>query len=347
MSVTSNSFCAPSLHGADSLTRLDPCRSVLPQDTKDCRYWELDATCWRDTIILPVRSYDAPRGCRSQGEGRKFLRNLVTAALLFWVSTAGCDNTCVSFTSNPPKGTLEVKVSDPKPTCTLTKANGTVGLQLSGSPTSGEGSGAPSIQHIFVSLRGIEAHPSTIANEDSPDWQELAPRLEQQPVQVNLTARTSDSCASRLIAEATVPAGIYRQIRLLLVPNKPATSEPVPEENVCGSAGFNCIVATDGSIRSLLLDGAAPELRISTESVAGGFFRVLPDADTGLVIERNGRSSLALPAGDAVRLVPVFTVALRGHAHHLSEGHNPSSCHLSVLLRECLPSERSRAVVLI
>ena len=124
-------------------------------------------------------------------------------------------------------------------------------------------------------------------------------------------ARTADSCAPGSFGEVAVPAGTYRQIRLRLVPNHPATSEPVPEENACGSVGFNCIVTADGRIRPLALDGAASQLRIASEHIAGGFFRVLPDAGIDLAIELNTSSSLALPAGDAVRLVPVFTAAPR------------------------------------
>ncbi len=248
-------------------------------------------------------------GAVGEGATRACPPGLLTVALLFWVTATGCNNTCVRFTSNPSTGTLVIKVSDAKPTCTLSKASGTVVLNVSASPMPSAGSGPSSLQHIFVSLRGIEAHPGTIADEDSPDWQELAPQLAQQPVQIDLMARTADQCPQGSFSEAAVLAGVYRQIRLRLAPNQPATSEPVPEENACGSVGFNCVVTADGRIRPLALDGAAPELRIASKLIAGGFFRVLPDAGTDLAIEFNTSSSLVLPAGDAVRLIPVFTAA--------------------------------------
>jgi len=250
-------------------------------------------------------------GAAGEGATRACPPGLLTAALLFWVTATGCNNTCFRFTSNPSTGTLVIKVSDAKPTCTLSKANGIVVLNVSASPMPSAGSGPSSIQHIFVSLWGIEAHPGTIADEDSPDWQELAPQLAQQPVQIDLMARTDDQCPPGSFSEAAVPAGVYRQIRLRLVPSQPATSEPVPEENACGSVGFNCIVTADGRIRPLALDGAKPELRIGSEHIAGGFLRVLPDTGTDLAIEFNTSSSLVLPAGDAVRLTPVFTAAPR------------------------------------
>ena len=42
------------------------------------------------------------------------------AALLFAAWLTGCNNMCFTFTSNPPTGTIGIKASDPKPTCTLT-----------------------------------------------------------------------------------------------------------------------------------------------------------------------------------------------------------------------------------
>ncbi len=170
---------------------------------------------------------------------------------------------------------------------------------------------------MFMSLRGIEAHPSTIAGEDSPEWEQLAPGLAQRPVQVYLMGPTTVSCAAGSLGEAAIPAGLYRQIRLRLVTNQPTTNEVVPEENACGSVGSNCMVTSDGHIRPLARDGAAPELRIGSEHIAGGFFRVLPDVGTDLAIEFNTSSSLALQAGDAVRLVPVFTVAQRAQCQSL------------------------------
>ncbi len=233
-------------------------------------------------------------------------------AVLFWLSVTGCNNTCVSFNSNPPTGTLVININDTKSSCTLSRANGTVHVRVGASVASSAASGPSSIQHIFVSLRSVAAHPSAVADEDSSDWQELAPKLAQQPVQVDLMTRSADSCAPGLFGEAAVPAGTYRQVRLRLLPNQPATGEPVPEENACGSVGFNCIVTTDGSTRPLALDGAAPELRIASDRIVGGFFLVLPDVGMDLIIEFNAYASLALRAGDSVQLVPMFTAAPRG-----------------------------------
>jgi len=242
--------------------------------------------------------------------GAENARCILSSALLVWLAVAGCNKTCVSFTSNPSTGILVVKVSDAKQACTLTTVKGTVRVQVGTSPMPSPTPSSSSLQHIFLGIRGIDAHPSTIADENSPDWQELAPQLARQPVQVDLMARL-DPCAAGPLGESNLPAGVYRQIRLRLVPNQPAADEPVAEVNACGSVGFNCIVRADGRMQPLVLDGVTPQLHIASEQMDRGSLLVLPDTVNAIPIEFNAHLSLALPAGEAVRLVPVLTAARR------------------------------------
>jgi hypothetical protein len=109
------------------------------------------------------------------------------------------------------------------------------------------------------------------------------------------------------LSQAVVKVGIYSQIRMSMVPNQPETSDIVPAENACGATGFNCIVASNDSKRPLASDGPA-ELRIAPEHIAGRTFRVLPDDHVRLAIAFEPRSSLIVPAGDASRLLPTFSV---------------------------------------
>jgi hypothetical protein len=139
----------------------------------------------------------------------------------------------------------------------------------------------------------------------------MAPELATRPIQVDLLARGADSCGASPFGDATIPQGVYNQVRLRFVPNQPKTNEPVPEENACGSAGFNCVVAGDDMVR-LIVWGEAPELRVPAERIEGGFFRVLPGGDIHLAIEFDPRSSMAVPAGNAVRLFPTFSVSQQG-----------------------------------
>ncbi len=240
-----------------------------------------------------------------------FWRAVPSSMLLFCLAASGCNNTCVFFTSNPATGKIEIVVNNARRTCTLSRANGIVRVQVGGSPSLGPNSIASSIQHIFVSLRGIEAHLSAVADEDSPDWQELAPQLARHPVQVDLMEPAAASCGSSPFGEGLVPGGEYRQIRLRLTANHPASGAPAPEKNQCGGVGFNCVVTGDGKVRPVVLDRASAELHLGPEQIAGGLLRVLPDTHTDVAIQFHLHLSSVLPAGDALRLVPVLTAAKR------------------------------------
>jgi hypothetical protein len=241
-------------------------------------------------------------------QARRTPRTCFFAALLFCLSFAGCSNYCFVFVSNPG-GSIATSNT---PSCQLNSSTGTVDLHVTAAPTpSANTTPMPaSILHIFVTLRGIEATPSVIPNDDSPDWRELAPKLATRPEQLDLLAPSADSCARNTFADAAVPADTYRQIRLSLAPNQPATDGPVPDENACGTVGFSCVVTADGAIRPLVLDQISSQFQISSDHISGGFFRVLPDTTVNLNIEFNPQSSLFFSAqsGEAVRLLPAITV---------------------------------------
>jgi hypothetical protein len=222
---------------------------------------------------------------------------------------AGCNSTCFTFTSNPATGTVEIKAGDPKPTCTLTKANGAVRVEAHTDIECTSCSEPSRIQHIFVSIRGIEIHPSTTADDDSLDWQELLPpELMKQPLQVDLVRGTADHGAREPLGEIVViPAGIYRRARLRFVPNQSVMDDRVPEKNACGGGGFNCVVMAGGTVQLLLFDGGSPELHITAERIEGGSLLVLPDIDSDLVIELMPAWLWSSSAAAGVHLVPSLT----------------------------------------
>lgn len=215
----------------------------------------------------------------------------------------GCDNTCFVFISNPG-GTI----SGNTPTCSLNQAKGNVRVRITSPlalPANGE---SARIEHIYVTLRGVEANPNAIADDDSPDWQELAPMLATRPAQLDLLANRGDARELDSSDDVAVPADAYRQVRLRLSPNPSDASDPVLEVNLCGSLGLHCIVTSDGSVRPLVLDPGPSQIQISSDHIAGGFFRVFPDTTANLEIEFNPQSSRLIPADETVRLVPVFAV---------------------------------------
>ena len=242
---------------------------------------------------------------------RSFCRNCwnlrFRAALLFAVWLTGCNKTCFTFTSNPPTGTIGIKTNDPRPTCTLT-TSGAVRLTVQTVPMCSSCSDSAWIQCIFVSIRSIEVNPSRTADDDLADWQELAPQLAEQPLQVDLVRGPGDRSARELLVEiVTVPAGIYRQLRVRFVPNQPMTEDPLPERNACGSVGSNCVVTADGRVQPLQLNGGSPEVHIVSDRIEGGSLFIPPDTDGNLVIELKPVWAWFSSPDKGVRLLPART----------------------------------------
>ena len=231
-------------------------------------------------------------------------RLIFLTSLLFCLSLTGCGDSCFLFVSNPSGGTLAVGTT----ACSLNNPNGTARLRLASSVKPTAADWPTSVQHIFVTFRGIEANPSAMADDDSPGWQELAPKLATEPIQFDLLALNSGSCESNVLGDAAVPADTYRQIRLRLSTSLAETDESIPQENRCGGVGLNCIVKTDGSTRALILGSQMLRVRIPQDQIAGGTFQILPGTAANLTIEFSPSSSLVFPADGAVQLVPVFTV---------------------------------------
>ena len=228
----------------------------------------------------------------------------IPAALLFVAGLTGC-NTCVTFTSNPPTGTLGIVSSDPKPVCMLPKVTSAVRLHMSAEPVCISCLGSGQVQHIFLTIRGIELNSSATAHDDSPDWQKLLPpEIEQSPLQIDLMEGKADQAPFG--KAALVPAVIYRQMRLRLVPNQPAEKHRLPEKNACGSGTFNCIVIADGSIHPLQIDPASSALRITADNMEGAALPFLPDIDTDLIIEWKLVWELSSTADDGIRLFPIL-----------------------------------------
>jgi hypothetical protein len=245
---------------------------------------------------------------------------LFRVALLFVVALAGC-NTCVTFTSNPPNGTLGIVSSDPRPVCNLPKMNAAVRPQLAAEPVCSSCVGSSQVQHIFISIRGIELNPSTTAQDDSPDWQELLlPEFEQKPRQIDLLESNADQGIREPFAEtAVVPAGIYRQLRLRLVPGQSVMDDRLPEKNPCGSGIFNCIVMADGSIHPLQFDDSSSELRIPSDKAEGASLLFPPNTDTDLIIKLEVVWEWSSSADTVIRLAPVLTGSAKVRRFKLDE----------------------------
>lgn len=228
--------------------------------------------------------------------------------LFLAAGSTGCNNVCFTFASNPPTGTIGIKAGDPQPACTLTKATGAIRLVVQTIPMCSACPESSRIQHFVVSIRGIDVHGSSTAGNDSPDWQELAPQFATQSLQVDLVRGTANRGNRELLGETVaIPAGLYHQVRVRFAPNVPATEDRLPENNVCGNAGFNCVVMADGTVQPVLFDSGSPELRITSEKIVGGALLVLPDIGSDLVIEMKPVWSWTSSVNRDIRLVPALT----------------------------------------
>jgi hypothetical protein len=178
--------------------------------------------------------------------------------------------------------------------CTVNNKMGNVTVQIAASAAeSSPGPMSPNLLHLLVSVEGIEANADANAADDSPGWEELAPRLAVQPRLIDLLEVAGNSSGPASIGRAAIPAGAYRQIRLHLAPM---------------NASISSAVTPDGIAHALVLANGSSYIRIGPQHIARGFFHVLPDTETKLTIEFDRFSSFIAPAGDGLRLAPEFTV---------------------------------------
>jgi Domain of unknown function (DUF4382) len=183
---------------------------------------------------------------------------------------------------------------------------GSITVNLSDPPTCAFPNG--SFQHIFVTIRSVQAHTSTSAGDNSPGWQELAPQLNSAPMQIDLLSLAPNACLLvTLGSNAALPAGTYQQIRLLLVANSGATGT-LPATNACAGQGFNCVVLHDGSVHELELSSQANTgLKIPPGQIVGGPISVGAGQDVDLNIDFNACASIVLEGTGQYRLKPALT----------------------------------------
>ena len=165
-----------------------------------------------------------------------------------------------------------------------------------------------SFDHVYVSIRSVQAHTSATADDNTAGWQELAPQLNSSPMQIDLFAAASNTCVlTNLGSNSALPAGTYQQIRLLLVPND-GSGGATPSTNACGSQGFNCVVLHDGGTNELQLSSQANTgIKIPPGQVVGGPIVVSPGQDVDLNIDFDACHSILQDGNGRFRLKPVLT----------------------------------------
>ena len=227
---------------------------------------------------------------KSEPRSHKILRPsfaIASVAALAGALISCGGETTIQGMFNPPTGTIRVSVSDP-PKCRV--PNGM-------------------FKNVYVSIRSVQAHVSSSAGDSTAGWQELAPQLAQQPIQVDLLALPSNGCTlATLGSNPSLPVGDYQQIRLILVANNAGASDPKPATNACGNQGFNCVVLSDDSIHQLDLSSQANTgLKIPPGQVMGGPIRVTSGSNVDLNIDFNTCASIVPLPNSRFRLRPTLT----------------------------------------
>src|SRR5215467_739755 len=204
-----------------------------------------------------------------------------TGAVAIFVSCGGSVTQMSATTGN-----IHVTITDP-PSCSFPNGN---------------------LDHVFVSIRSVQAHTSSTADDNSPGWQELAPQLNSAPLQIDLFSLASTTCLlTNLGSNSALPAGTYQQIRLILVPND-GSGGATPANNACGGQGWNCAITHDGTIHELKLSSQANTgLKIPPGQVVGGPIVVSAGQDVDLNIDFNACASIIIQGNGDYRLKPVLT----------------------------------------
>jgi hypothetical protein len=162
--------------------------------------------------------------------------------------------------------------------------------------------------HVYVTVRSVQAHISASATDSSSGWQELAPQLASAPMQIDLFSKPQTTCILAQLGSASLPAGSYQQIRLLLVSNTVAASASVPTTNACAGNGFNCVVLEDSTIHELELSSQDNTgLKIPPGQIVGGPLQVTAGQSVDLNIDFNACASIVQEGNGKFRLKPTLT----------------------------------------
>jgi len=228
-------------------------------------------------------------------------------AVLFTTVSSGCGNSCFAGFSNNGNGGIIIKAGNPPPACSLPRINGAMSV-LALKPLFCEFCAAPGPQHVFVTLRAVQLRSSAIAEPGSSDWLEIAPRLRDEPLQIDLVGGPVPEV---LVDNAAIPAGTYHQVRLRFLPDSQPDAGRLRSPNPCGETYHNCIVMADGRIDPMGWP-TDPDALIAADTVPNGGLLAAPGAKTDLLL--SFKLSQMLYSSGAEPLKPRIVLAGRAAA---------------------------------
>jgi hypothetical protein len=220
------------------------------------------------------------------------LSSLIIAVALVIISCTGGNN----MTQSPSMGAVRVSLSDP-PSCAA---------------AAGSAAMAPgTFSNVWITIVSVKAHISRTADSSASGWQELAPQLNSAPVQVDLlNLPANGQCLLEQLGSASLPAGDYQQIRLILLAN--AATSMAPSTNACASLGnvFNCVKDSSGLHTLDLSSEATTGLKIPPGQIMGGPIHVAANQSVDLNIDFNTCASLIAQGNGDFRLKPTLTAGV-------------------------------------
>lgn len=236
---------------------------------------------------------------------RLFLLVLVPIAL---VLMAGCNGTtCFAGIINGPNNSLIVTSGNGPSVCSIPQVQALVQVAAQLAPSCIGCSSSRRVSQVHLVLRGIEMHPGAVADENSLEWQEIAPDLARQPLRIDLSGDSAtDSSIPVALGSGRVPIGTYYQIRLRLaeMSDEQAT---LSGADLCNLGG--CVTSADGvhhPVRSV--DGSL-YLRVTIPSglmVRGGQTNVVR-------LELSPEWLLQNGSAGAVEVAPTLRVHIAGN----------------------------------
>ena len=216
---------------------------------------------------------------------------------------AGCNNSCFVGVINPPNNSLTVFINNPPPACSLAQPKAAVKVVAHLAKACSFCSASRQVTHVHLLLSGMELHPGAVADDDSSEWQELAPDWARQPQWVDLGEQlTSTGVAIPLNEAEQISAGTYYKLRLRLAHPPLQHSELLRAAARCSSFDSSCIVMADGSFYQLQTLDGQPYLRV--EAISPIALRT--NQTNRLRIELRPEWALQIPSSGVLDLVPLL-----------------------------------------
>ncbi len=160
---------------------------------------------------------------------------------------------------------------------TSSVTNGTVNVSMTDAPSCG-------YDHVYVTVDRVRVNASANAGQNDAGWTDIAL---SKPTKIDLLSLTNGLLYN--IGQASLPAGHYEQVRLLLTANQ-------------GNTLNNSIVPTGGIEQPL----ATPSATQSGYKVTGSF-DVIPGTRVDLIVDFDACHSIAQQGNGSYSLKPTVT----------------------------------------